>query len=478
MNQSSTAPQLTKIYELHDKEIEKQVLGSLMFFNKFDEVYATIELLQPDDFYDLKHQEVFHAIRELVQNDINPEMTMVWDKLKTGDYKYMTKDNQYLLSELCDMALITSFQLDRYAQVVKRYSILRKTMYVLGKSASDVEKEQDPIEYLAKVEADILGVMGQVSEIRPANVLGIIEEVDKEVKENETLGKVGFTTGFPMLDRKLGALQPTHVWIVGAYTGHGKSHFLNQMILNALEDNEDASVVLFSTEMDRKDIMLRLIANLSKMPALKVKKGMLTEDEQKRKVAAYERIRKYEGRLTIYDNCYSIDEIRLKAKKEKIHSKMNIMVVDFVQNVKAKGDIYERMSGVALEMQSLAKELKCAVVLASQISQEGQRMGADSGVISYKGAGEIAAISDVSLWLVNQDDSPDQTAIVRKLVKVKKARHAPTGWEMPILFDGMNGGAMWQNDEVVKELEKSNKTMEEVEKIFAPEQKEMYYNKD
>lgn len=205
---------------------------------------------------------------------------------------------------------------------------------------------------------------------------------------------------------------------------------------------------------------------------------MLTEDEQKRKVAAYERIKKYEGRLVIYDNCYSIEEIRLKAKKEKIHSKMNIMVVDFVQNVKAKGDIYERMSGVALEMQSLAKELKCAVILASQISQEGQRMGADSGVISYKGAGEIAAISDVSLWLVNQDDNPDQTSVVRKLVKVKKARHAPTGWEMPILFDGMNGGAMWQNDEAVKELERPNKQVDEIEKIFQPEQKEMYYNKD
>lgn len=461
--------------QLHDTQIEKQVLGTLMYYPKdWEQIITTLDLLQPEDFYDLKHQDIYRAIKTCVMKDIAPEMLMVLDELKTGKYEYFKKD-EVNVSEIVDLALITSYQLEKYSQIVKRYSILRKATATMLSSTTEVEKESDPIEFLAGIEAKILNVMSQVVEVRPANVLGIIDEVDKEVKENEELGKVGFTTGFSMLDRKLGALQPTHVWIVGAYTGHGKSHFINQIVLNCLEENEDASICLFSTEMDRKDIMLRLIANLSKMAALKVKKGMLTKEEQEAKVAAYERIKKYEGRLTIYDNCYSVEEIRLKAKKEKLHSKMNIMIVDFVQNVRAKGDIYERMSNVALAFQELAKELKCAIILASQISQEGQRMGADSGVISYKGAGEIAAIADVALWIVNADDNPDQTAVVKKVVKIKKARHAPTGWEMPINFDGMNGGAMWQDDSALLPEPKTNTVIDKAAEVAAPSTEPLPY---
>ena len=67
-------------------------------------------------------------------------------------------------------------------------------------------------------------------------------------------------------------------------------------------------------------------------------------------------------------------------------------------------------------------------------------MGADSGVISYKGAGELAAIADVALWITREEDKPDFTKPIKLLVKVKKARHTANDWELRVVFDGANGG--------------------------------------
>jgi replicative DNA helicase len=351
------------------------------------------------------------------------------------------------LTAMMDNAFITSSQAVYGARKLKAYSTLRQTAALFSDALIRMPQTDDPTELLADIDTKIMDLISGVKNVRPTDVNGIMVETLTEMKENaervEAGGTIGFDTGFKDLDEGLGGVIPTHVWVVGGYTGIGKSFWTNQVILNMLNGHKEARVLLFSTEMDRKSIMERLMGNIAGISALKLVKGMLTKEQYQAKQEAQEKMKEYQDRLFIYDNVWTLEELKLKTKKEKILHKVNVVFIDFIQNLRARGDIYERMSKSAIELQAMAKDLNMGVVILSQISNEGQKAGSDNSVISYKGAGELSAIADVALW-IDSEKEPKQLLYKELIIKVRKARHAESGTQCWALLDGAGGGRMWQ----------------------------------
>jgi len=127
--------------------------------------------------------------------------------------------------------------------------------------------------------------------------------------------------------------------------------------------------------------------------------------------------------LTVVDDLYTWDEIYLRAKKEKLTKGLNVMFVDFIQNILAPGTIYERMSALAPRMQALAKELECTVVALSQLSNEA---AAGGDLLKFKGAGEISAACDLGI-ILERGKKRDGCLTEKIEVKIKKNRWGRTG---------------------------------------------------
>lgn len=243
----------------------------------------------------------------------------------------------------------------------------------------------------------------------------IMDRLRGEINRVQEVGKIGEHSGFRFIQNAIGGLVPTFLYIVGAYTSAGKTAFMIQLTINALLKNENIRIAIYSTEMVSTHILLRMLANLSAIPSLQILKGDLSQEQSEILSNASKRIEK--ANIYIFDNIYTTDGIRKACEGV---GDLDVVFVDFIQNLEGQGGIYERMSKVAVELQQIAKELNTCVVAMSQVANEALRE--DSQAILYKGAGEIAAAADLGLWLSRNLNNPMDLKVA-----IRKNRHGITG---------------------------------------------------
>ncbi len=253
------------------------------------------------------------------------------------------------------------------------------------------------------------------SQITRASMPVIMDRLRGEINRVQEVGKIGEHSGFRFIQNAIGGLVPTFLYIVGAYTSAGKTAFMIQLTINALLKNENIRIAIYSTEMVSTHILLRMLANLSAIPSLQILKGDLSQEQSEILSNASKRIEK--ANIYIFDNIYTTDGIRKACEGV---GDLDVVFVDFIQNLEGQGGIYERMSKVAVELQQIAKELNTCVVAMSQVANEALRE--DSQAILYKGAGEIAAAADLGLWLSRNLNNPMDLKVA-----IRKNRHGITG---------------------------------------------------
>lgn len=248
---------------------------------------------------------------------------------------------------------------------------------------------------------------------------GTIREITARLRNtidlNRKRGRIGEKTGFQFLDNTIHGFLKSLLYVVGAYTSSGKTAFMVQLACNALSINPKIRIAIFSLEMSKDSILLRLVSNKTEISSLSILEGFLDPHSQQKVDAAFECFENTELRL--FDDLYTVPEI---AAACRAIGPLDVCFVDFIQNIRAEGSIYDRMSVVPVELQKLAKELNTCIVAMSQVSNEAVKY--DSQLIGFKGAGEIAAACDLGLWL--ERDKKDKYLI---LCSIRKNRHGPTG---------------------------------------------------
>lgn len=266
----------------------------------------------------------------------------------------------------------------------------------------------------------------------------IIDYLREDIKRNKGRGSLGINPGFEFLKNAIRGFIPGHLWVVGGYTSHGKTAFAIELISRVLSNDPNVRITLFSTEMSKETYILRLVAKLTGIPSLSLWEGNHIQAFQARVDEAFDLIA--HKNLIVFDDLYEFEKMADKARQIKAEVGLDLLFIDFIQNLIGKGaTIYERMSILAPQVQALAKELSCTVVALSQVSNEAVRN--NSGVIGYKGAGEIAAAADLGLWLEREREGNDGFKINSEILNViiKKNRHGPLGHSVLRFYNKFTG---------------------------------------
>lgn len=370
-------------------------LLSLAFFNS--DLSEAIEIVKPSDFYDTTHQQVWEAICSLHAQGSAIDVVAVTDELKKQNLDPKSATEAVL--KAFDSPTVVGGNTKRFANAVKNTATLRRLLVILEGSSQHAQTTgSEPKEVIVDLEKKLVELSEEVIDNRPQHSDGILDEVEKDIENTTKFGWKGIKTGWEAVDMATGGLIPTHVWVLGAYTGTGKTFWLLQLALNVLKQGK--RVLIVSTEMDRKMNILRMLGNISGISSLNIMRGYMDDYQLEQLEKAKEELRSYSGQLFIVDNVYTAHEIRLKAKKIKLEQGgLDVVIVDFIQNLQGAENIYENMSQASIDLQEMAQSLQVCMVIASQVSQSSASWGGNSEVIEYKGAGEIAAIADVGLWL-------------------------------------------------------------------------------
>jgi replicative DNA helicase len=380
-------------------ESEKRVIGSLFLQ---PELLPDVQVIvQPKDFDNRTCQWIYQNMLDAheIGEAFTPEILL--SKVADEDYGKFVD----FLDALLDQTP-TADNAHYFAGKVKEAAMKRRLDAELS-----YDVDSDPAKLKAILEE--MSEFKKPKERRKHTANELMLELERKLKTEK--GK-GLDPGFDFLKKATRRMMPGMLWIVGGYTGVGKSAFLVELIMRLFENNPKSGGIVFSIEMGFDSYFLRMYSNYTGIPIWDLQDHMDTYESEVSKARQFIGSHKFD----LFEDVYTWEEIKSESKKLCFGGGYDFIAIDFIQNLIGRGSIYERMSFLAPQMQALAKDLNVTIIAFSQIPDEA--ITGDSFAIKYKGAGEIAAAADLGLWLTSDKDNRH-----RINVGVRKNRHGPTG---------------------------------------------------
>ncbi|MFN3918259.1 MAG: replicative DNA helicase [Flavobacteriales bacterium] len=358
-------------------DLEEAVLGALML--EKNPVNDVIDILKPESFYKDAHQRIYAAIQELFATSEPIDILTVTNKLRQkGELDIV--GGPYYISKLTNR-VASAANVETHARIISQKFILRELIRISSDTIKMAYDETtDVFDLLDKAEGDLFTVAegnirknydSMTSLIRQA-----VEEIEKAAQNKD--GISGIATGFRELDKVTSGWQRSDMVVIAARPGMGKTAFVLSMARNVAVDFKHA-VAVFSLEMSSLQLVNRLIANETEIPAEKIRKGSLTKDEFN---LLHTRISKLsEAPIFIDDTpALSIFELRAKARRLKAQHNIDLIIIDYLQLMTAgagKGNREQEISTISRSIKEIAKELNIPIIALSQLSRSVETRGGD-----------------------------------------------------------------------------------------------------
>jgi len=358
----------------HDIDAEEAVNGSLLIDGVA--IYKVATFLDQQDFHSEQNRLVYGACLSLYQrNEAINQITVAQELDRQG--KLETCGGAAYLSHLISI-VPTSLDIENYAQIVYRLSLMRHLINA-GSQIAAIGYEADPdIDASLSKAEDILFRMrhGQ----SPRDFVHVRQILDKyfEAAPDSTTEAEGQKTipnaqsGFTGLDEFLGGFQPADLLIVAGRTSMGKTSFALSIARNAAVE-QGACVALFSLEMARESLVLRLLANESGVNSRRVRLGgHLNEEEEKRIMEATGIL----SEAPIYiDDSPQLRVVEMRSKARRLHYErgINLIIVDYLQLMQGEDRRENRVQEIGYisrSLKALARDLNVPVIALSQLSRQ------------------------------------------------------------------------------------------------------------
>lgn len=407
---------------LNNQEAEVTALAGML---KFPEAYWSINDngLTSKDFMGPLAAKVMRAVGIVVEDRKQPDLSLVTEELADNE------DARNYISKLLGTP-VTVPQAIEAAHVVKGLSTSRMLQSVGAAIITIAEEERaDSDQAVMRAESLLRDVRNTLPvPDRSPDPSDILARLSRPSEDRSI--RIRFS---PALDSMVGGLVPGHLWVVGGFSSTGKSAAVVNIAFDALKAKKWVGV--FSLEMTQEQYLVRLLSIATGIPQGDIKNRAFFGHE------AVDRMRRAEGwaataPMRVYDTSYRLQDIRSKAIQMKEVTGLDLMIVDFIQNVYVTGDEISDARSTILELQNLAKELDCTVIALSQVSNEYARMEnqASSNFYSFKGHGAIRDAADVAVML--RRDRRNSPGVMD--FDVVKHRHGDFR-NLPMYFDVRTG---------------------------------------
>ncbi len=356
----------------HDLHAEQAVIASVLLNN--DLINGVMEVLRPGDFYQGAHRILYEAMVDLYDRGRPIDQLTLSAVLKDRNAEQQVGGLAYL-SEIVTSVPISD-NVVHYARIVKEKSILRKTIAAAQEITTAAFQGVADIDvFLDKTEQAIFAIAEE--KIKPSYyVMGeMAREAMKEIEEAyERKERItGVASGFRDLDQVTAGFQRSNMIVVAARPGMGKTSLCLNIAVNAAIQQK-LPVAIFSLEMSRQELAMRMICSEARVNFQRLRTGHLAQEEVNRLVAAVGKL----SEAPIYTDdsgTLSAMELRAKARRLKKERGIGMIIVDYLQlmhgsNTRQNSENrVQEVSEISRSMKSLAKELNIPVVAVSQLSR-------------------------------------------------------------------------------------------------------------
>ncbi len=424
----------------HSVEAEQAVLGGLLLDNSTWDAIA--DRLTAEDFYRRDHQQIFSAIAELAGRSEPADAVTLAEYLAAKGEAEDTGGLAYLAGLARETP--TAANIRAYADIVRERSLLRHLIRVSGEiAASAYASEGRPAKDLVD-EAERL--VFQIAEAGRRTGSGFValkdilgETIDRLDMLHENQGQLtGISTGYTDLDRMTAGLQPGDLVIVAGRPSMGKTTFALNIGENAAI-SAGVPVAVFSMEMSREQLSMRMISSLGRVDQSHLRTGMFGDEDWARINGAIAQMKT--APIYIDDSgALTPTEVRARARRLSRERGLGLIIVDYLQLMQVPGTKENRateISEISRSLKALAKELRVPVIALSQLNRGVEQRTDKKPVMSdLRESGAIEQDADV-IMLIYREEVYDQDTPRKGIadIIVAKQRNGPTG-EVHLTFLG------------------------------------------
>ncbi|MEQ1868588.1 MAG: replicative DNA helicase [Vicinamibacterales bacterium] len=417
----------------HNLEAERSVLGAILLHNDVFNIAA--EFIDSADFYRDAHRRIWDKMVKLAERgDAIDFITLKEELTRSGDLDEI--GGPAYLAALVD-GVPRSTNVGHYARIIKEKSTLRNLIFASHKilaSAYDGEEDADVI--LDQAEHQIFAIAddkvsdGFVSmRDLAATSLDTIEALQSK-KELIT----GVPTGFTDLDEMTSGLQKGDLIIVAARPSMGKTSLVMN-IAQHVGTKTDMTVGVFSLEMSKEQLFLRMLTSEARIDAHRLRGGFLGERDWGKLSQAIGTLS--EAKIFI-DDTASIGVLEMRAKCRRLASQhgLHLIIIDYIQLMQGRGKFENRtleLASISRSMKGLAKELSVPVVVLSQLSRAPEARSDHRPQLSdLRESGALEQDADVVAFIYREEqyadkNNPPPEALGTAEIIIGKQRNGPTG---------------------------------------------------
>jgi replicative DNA helicase len=415
----------------HDLEAEKAVLSALLIDNAA--IHSVLNEVSPDDFYHPSHQAIYKAMLALQDENEPVDLHTLSDHLNAAK-KLDRVGGLVFLAELADYEA-TAANVVHHAKIVRDKAVKRSLIHVSSEIAEACFEQAERAEELLDFAEGRIFELGQTEARAVFTPLdgGLHDAMDHVEALMRSSGELtGVPTGFKDLDADTGGLQSGELVIIAARPSMGKTALALNLARNAAVDHRK-KVAIFSLEMTKRSLVLRLLASEARVDLTNFRKGYGNAED-------YKKIQRAANRLsdaTIWmDDSGTITILEIKARCRRLQSEhgLDLVMVDYLQLAHGNTPTQRKdleIGEISHGLKALAKQLDIPVVALSQLNRGPEQRDPDKrrpNMGDLRESGAIEQDADLIAFIYRDEvyNPKEENRGLAELI-VAKQRNGPTG---------------------------------------------------
>lgn len=355
---------------------EQASLGSMLLSP--EAVYASVESLEPNDYYKTSHSRIYQIILELFNKNIAVDLVTLTEELQNKNELIDIGGITYLTQLINSVP--TPENIEFYNQIIKKKSNQRKILFILEELKLEKIDTQEALEKISLI---------PVIEIKEESLKTLLKNTLKISAEG-----VAHRFKIEYLNKYLGGVDKGEIVTIGGFTSQGKTSFAIQLAIDFIDVDEEKKILYLSSEMTALEISRRLLSNLMPKNIMDFRKGRFDEGDRE----ALDSIATIVGdhwNLNI-KKVFDMEDIRKYIQKYN----PEIVFMDYLQNLDRKKALtdYQKVTGNIKDLQAITLGKEISTFVVSQLSRV-KNLVRKPRLSDLRDSGRIEEVSNIVLFV-------------------------------------------------------------------------------
>ena len=397
------------IDSLFDKDAEMTLLGCMMVDNGVI-IPQILPIVEPESFYTVDHQLIFKSIISAYDEIKDSDPILVANRLNMNDELNRVGGSDYLYE--LHGSIVETESAVFYAEIIRDLYLRRRMIQNATKIREMCLDGNLSVQEIIDQSQNITSsfVVPERSSVNVSDILlPVIKQIEEHGKRDGNL--IGISTKFPLLDDITLGLQGGSFYVIAARPSHGKTTYSMNIAQNIAIDAE-YPVLIFSLEMPKEDLTVRLMSGISHINLNRIRTGKLSKEQYSDLDKAVKLLDK--SNLILNDNTtLSIDSILAETRRIYNENKgLSLVVVDYLQLIKAHrisshSNREQEVAYMSRELKRLSIELNIPIIACAQLNRDIEKRAFKEPQLSdLRESGAIEQDADFVAFIHHEEEDP------------------------------------------------------------------------